>query len=65
MLLNPRFDCCPLPDAASCQFGVGFGEVRVALGDLMDALRANTEYLSDLLRSHEMMGHSARVLDVP
>jgi hypothetical protein len=65
MLLDPRFNRCPFPNPASREFGVGFWEVRVTLDDLMDALRADTEYLSDLLRSHEMMGHSARILDVP
>ncbi len=65
MLFDPRFNRRSLPNAASCKFGLGGWEVRVALYDLVDALRGDPEQLGDLLRSHEMMWHFARVLDVP
>lgn len=65
MLLNPRFNRRTLPNPASGQLGLGCWEVRVALHDLVDPLRGDTQQLGDLLRSHEMVRHSARILDVP
>lgn len=65
MLLDPRFNRRSLPNATSCQFGLGGWEVRVALYDLVDTLRGDTEQLGDLLRSHEMVWHSPTILDVP
>ena len=62
---DPRFNCRSLPNATGCQFRLGGWEIRVALYDLVDTLRGDTKQLGNLLRSHEMMWHSARLLDVP